>query len=108
MTRRKKSAIALMLITFCLGCGVWTWFLSGRPLEEADSWSSILSGFAGLAFGVSGLVFGLLAIRDSPPTTPEPHGRPATSKPDSATGSIRIDGDVHGPVIYGDNNTVEK
>ncbi|MFF5108634.1 hypothetical protein [Streptosporangium sp. NPDC000509] len=104
--------MAIVLIMLCIGVGIWSWYLFQLPLEEADSRSSVLSGFASVVFGVFGLIFGFLAMRrpPEPPATPRPRGRATKSTPESPPGSrsVQIGGDVHGPVVTGDDNIIGK
>ncbi|MFF3855821.1 hypothetical protein [Micromonospora sp. NPDC002575] len=103
LTFRTKSVLALALIACAAGIGGWVWFLSGKTLQEADSWSSVFAGFAAVAFGLVGVLMGILTLRGPRDTsisgTPEP-ASPATDR------SVRVEGDVEAPVITGDDNVV--
>ncbi|MGW0058606.1 hypothetical protein ACWDTT_01585 [Streptosporangium sandarakinum] len=106
-----KAVVALTSILVCaLGAG-WTWLLSGRTLQEADSLSSVLSGLVSTAFGIFGLVFGVLALRpqrSGPTSQSEPDGEPTTeTNGRPGKGSVWVEGDVYGSIVTGDKNRRE-
>jgi hypothetical protein len=99
VSRRVKLVIAVALVLLAVTCGGWGWFLSGKTLDDADKWSSIMAGFAGLILGSGGLITGVLALRQ--PAGTDQQAWP----PQPGSRSVKIGQDNHGVVITGDNNT---
>jgi hypothetical protein len=87
-------------VLLAVACGGWAWFLSGKTLDDADKWSSVMAGFAGVALGIGGLITGVLALPQ--PAKTEQQASP--SHPSSR--NVEVSGDNHGTVITGDNNNV--
>jgi hypothetical protein len=92
MSRRSKLLIAGALVLLAVACGAWAWFLSGKTLNDADKWSSIMAGFAGLLLGAGGLLTGVLALRQTAGTDkqtppPEPGSRNVDVRRDNAASS---------------------
>lgn len=103
MTRRTKSLIALTLMASGAGIGAWAWFLSGKTLQEAGNWSSVLAGFTAVTFGLAGLLVAVLAL----PTS----RRKSIARVDEiaklvSIRSVQVEGSVKAPVIAGDKNKV--
>jgi hypothetical protein len=78
------------------------WFLSGKTLDDADRWSSVMASFAGVILGIGGLIIGVLALRQ--PAKTEQQASP--SHPSSR--NVEVSRDNHGTVITGDNNNVRQ
>lgn len=93
-----KLTIALVCLVLAAGLGGWVWYLSGLTLQEKDSASSVLAGFAAVIFGVTGVALAAAALRQR-------------TKSDDAAGSIVGErgvqaSTINAPVITGDHNTI--
>jgi hypothetical protein len=100
MSRRSKLVIAVALVLLAVACGAWAWFLSGKTLNDADKWSSIMAGFAGLLLGAGGLLTGVLALRQTAGTDKQ------TPPPEPGSRNVDVRRDNHGVIITGDHNTL--
>jgi hypothetical protein len=85
-------------LVLAAACGEWAWFLSGKTLDEADKWSSVMAGSAGAILGAGGL----LALRQPPRTDQQ------ASPPQPGSRNVEVGRDNHGTVISGDNNNVRQ
>jgi hypothetical protein len=100
MSHRSKLVIAGALVLLAVACGAWAWFLSGKTLDDADKWSSVMAGFTGVILGASGLIIGVLALRQPAGTDQQ------ASPPGPGSRNIEVGQDNHGVIITGDNNNV--
>jgi hypothetical protein len=112
MSRTRRWTLAGVLLILALACGGWAWFLAGRPLSERDQWSSVLGGFAGVVFGVLGLVVAVLALRQ-PPAVQPPDDAPApeappSPRPGSGDRSVTVRGSNDGIIVTGDGNRIDR
>ncbi|MEU8230545.1 hypothetical protein AB0C12_13205 [Actinoplanes sp. NPDC048967] len=78
VSRALKISLSLILLVIAAALAVWSWFLSGRDLDDADKMSSVAGLFVSFPLGVAGLVFAILAWRD---------GRHGRSKESGKAGS---------------------
>lgn len=100
MSRRTKLVIAVALVLLAAACGGWAWFLSGKTLNDADKWSSVMIGFTSVILGAGGLLIGLLALHQ--PARTASQAPPARS----GSGNVRVGRDNSGVIITGDHNQV--
>ncbi|GIM62980.1 hypothetical protein [Actinoplanes auranticolor] len=64
MSRARKISLSLLLLVIAVALAVWSLFLSGRGLDDADKMSSVAGLIVSFPLGVASLVFAILAWRD--------------------------------------------
>lgn len=94
-----------MLILLCGGLAGWAWYLSGRSLQDAGNASSVLGGFAAVVFGVTGVVLGVAALRQTTQQAGHDQGAGGNG-PVMGDRAVYVPGSFRGNVFTGDHTTI--